>query len=318
MAINTFNPGGTRGGVCRSLVMVDADGATVLDFVDIFNSNSGTMTQDTGASPPGIATIASAGKAFQLARIASTFDVYGYTFTDPVTFSSASGNWESLFIAFVMTSAAVGNALLQAQSSSTQGNFPGVGFAASVGSGVEPFLATGSTNLLASGTTLVTTFFHTVGISFTYGGATGIYIDGGTANGGSQATGTDSGHGSIGQSIGRIGNVNGQGYIGIQIFAWAYFHDTTATSPLSQSDFAALHNSITGSGAFSLINTSVNTPITPGVGALTQSGNAPTATPATSTVLTPAVARRVEFVRRDSGVLMPIERRIILPARRVA
>jgi hypothetical protein len=61
------------------------------------------------------------------------------------------------------------------------------------------------------------------------------------------------------------------------------------------------------------------TVVTPTVGALTATGNTPTVTPATSTVIQPIVARlnRKIFLPPRRGVLMP-QRKLLLPARRRA
>lgn len=81
-------------------------------------------------------------------------------------------------------------------------------------------------------------------------------------------------------------------------------YSESITVPASPSETA-------GIVAIAIKGTSSGSSVTPTVGATTVTGNAPTVTPALSTVITP-------FVARKSGVLMPRERKIFLPSRRAA
>ena len=97
---------------------------------------------------------------------------------------------------------------------------------------------------------------------------------------------------------------------------------TYSSAYLSDSGSGSIDEEVTLGGVQSwamllmaYVGAAANTGIAPNVGADTVTGNAPTVTPAANDVVIPAVAR---FVRHESGLLIPRERKIFLPTRRAA
>lgn len=247
MADQTFNGGyslngGLASAVCNLLVGVGVSSGSVLDF----SPSAATLTIVTGETAPSPGTY---GQGFWLSK-KDSFHMYGYTVAGVPTFNANAGTSCALFMAVnEIALAANTNAQLVVASAASAGSFPGIQFASTVGSGLQPLLNVGGTNKLSSGDTLTTGTPHSLCIVSTNTGNFTFYVDGSQV-----AQVANTGSGSSAQTIGRLGSVDGQGSMTLQLAYLAYF--SAASGPgdvLSAANVLALHNSLTGSGAFALV-----------------------------------------------------------------
>ncbi|MGH8221053.1 MAG: hypothetical protein ACREUT_21170 [Steroidobacteraceae bacterium] len=231
-----FNSSGVEAGSCVLLIGVDSDNETVKDF----SPTGAALTQDAGGSAPANGTY---GYGFQITEKDSDND-YGYSVSGGPSVNGAAAT--SIFIAYneIAAADAEGTYFFPNSSISAQLNAVQILFQEIVGGGLQPELAVEGNALLPSGVDLTTGTPHSIACVSEYGGPWGIYIDGSVA-----ASGSNPGYGGASTTIGRIGNLAGQGSMAANICYLAYF-DTS----LSATDVANLHASLSGGGAFSLIS----------------------------------------------------------------
>lgn len=243
MTTNSFNSSGPGASLCQSLIMVDPSGG-VWDYVS-GNPSSPSATQLTADGSLATPQTASGtyGTGFRLSKNGTT-QTYGWTLGTGINLNAGSGNTTSVFIAVnSLTNGANQTPVFVVATTSSAGAFPTIGFSNSIGSGLQPCIFENGSEKQASGDTLSTATAYSLALVDKFNGARAIYIDGSVA-----ASGTNASIGANSQTINHIGNGSSPtGAMDCYVFCIAIFQGDAS------SNFLTYHNSLTGSGAFSLI-----------------------------------------------------------------
>ena len=225
-----------------SLYGVDTDHATVRDFM----VSATVCTLDSGGTAPSSGTY---GYGLNVTQNGS-FSTFGYALSGGAVPTTPSGSGQQCSIFAVFNSLTTNGGAAAALMCESGGQHETtIGFAAS--GSVEPAVSVNGGNEAQFSST-IGHGPYSICATYIYNGGAAVYVNGGTANGGSQTTaGADGGNGAS-DIPARIGTFAGSASYVANI-VWIAIFNTS----LSQAQVAALHNALgpgnTWSGANGLI-----------------------------------------------------------------